>query len=184
MGKESLITFQNILCKLYTEEEIRDDFVNNKVEFVNRLNLDLAEKELLKGIANHELMRYADSLIYKRRSISKKIIPELYSIPEMETAFYTFSKRTPLQGNEKYTNDSLMFLKELKPNSKLEKELIRLLKHRLQKHLKKNYFYLNIYQLDLDNLRDYVTGEFVICNHLQLDIKFFSYHFSSTLISF
>jgi hypothetical protein len=107
----SLLEAQNFLAKIYTDENLRREFLSAP-EKTGREN-NLSEKEIaeLAAIFPAELNFFAESLIYKRLRAVEKLLPvTAKSFKEnFETCFREFANQYTPESSKKHLEDALQF---------------------------------------------------------------------------
>ncbi len=107
----SLLNVQNFLARLYTDENLRRDFLSAS-ERIGREN-NLTEKEIaeLAAIFPEELKLFADSLVWKRLREVEKLLPLTRNIlgKDFERFFRQFASRFTPASIKKHLEDAIAF---------------------------------------------------------------------------
>ena len=114
----SLLDTQNFLARLYTDENLRREFLSAPQK-VGREN-DLSEREIaeIAGVFPDELNSFADSLFWKRLREAEKLLPltRVQLNREFERHFREFSRHYNSQSIKKHLDDALRFCEYLRSN--------------------------------------------------------------------
>jgi len=114
----SLLDTQNFLAKIYTDENLRREFLAAP-EKIGREN-DLSEREIaeLAEVFPDELNSFADSLFWKRLREVEKLLPltRAQMNQEFERHFREFSRNFNSQSIKKHLDDALRFCDYLRAN--------------------------------------------------------------------
>jgi hypothetical protein len=107
----SLLDVQNFLARLYTDENLRREFLSTP-ERIRREN-NLTEQEIAELIAifPEELNLFADSLFYKRLREVEKLLPLTRKILEkdFERSFRGFASQFTPASIKKHLEDAIAF---------------------------------------------------------------------------
>ena len=66
--------FQTVLLKLYTDQKLRAEFLNNTGVFLKQFRLSEREREALKGLAGHEFVEFSGGLSGKRKRTAERVL--------------------------------------------------------------------------------------------------------------
>ena len=114
----SLLDVQNFLARIYTDENLRREFLNAP-EKIGREN-DLSQREIneLTAVFPDELNSFADSLRLKRLRELGKLLPMTRAQlnTEFERHFREFAKNFNSQSIKKHLDDALRFCDYLRAN--------------------------------------------------------------------
>ena len=146
----SLLETQNFLARIYTDENLRCEFLSapEKIGAKNNLN----EKEIIEiiEIFPDEISAFAESLFWKRLREVEKLLPitRKHLTAEFEKHFRTFAPTYNSQSIKKHLEDALQFGDYLKNSETVSDfvknaakyECARLAFHALNKNLVVRFF--------------------------------------------
>jgi hypothetical protein len=107
----SLLEQQNLLARLYMDEDLRRDFLSDPAGTAAPFGLSGAEIEDLKLVLPDELGSFADSLFRKRLREVERMIPLSRKVLDerFEPLFAEYIKATPSASEIKRVDDVLEF---------------------------------------------------------------------------
>lgn len=122
----SLLEQQNLLAKLYTDENLRRHFLSAPKKIGRENNLTDCEIAELTAILPFELTFFADSLVWKRLREVEKFLPltKEFAGEDFTKLFKDFSQNFNPQSIKKHLEDAFEFCAFLE-NSKFVSDLIK-----------------------------------------------------------
>lgn len=107
----SLLDQQNLLAKLYTDEEFRREFLSEPEKIGKDNFLDDREISDIKEILPGEINAFADSLFYKRLREVERFLPltRKFSGENFEILFREFSREFNPKSVKKHLEDAFEF---------------------------------------------------------------------------
>lgn len=109
----SLITVQQALARIYTDNKLRDDFLTNPDVVGRTLKLNCIEIQQLSKLSNKEVNMYASSLKYKRLGEIRKLLPLTNKVlgNELNKLFFQFAETYLPSKNNKHLQDAVQLTK-------------------------------------------------------------------------
>src|SRR5215212_4518525 len=107
----SLLDVQNLLARIFTDEDLRLQFLLEPEKIGIENNLSAAEIEQIKQILPEQINFFADSLVYKRLREVEKLLPLTRKILEKEFGKYfrEFANQFQPQAIKKHLEDAIEF---------------------------------------------------------------------------
>ena len=107
----SLLETQNFLAHVYTDENLRREFLNAPEKIGGENNLSAAEISEILEIFPDEINAFAESLIWKRLREVEKLLPltRRHLNSKLETHFRRFASTFNSQSIKKHLEDALRF---------------------------------------------------------------------------
>jgi hypothetical protein len=111
----SLLEQQNLLARLYTDEQFRRDFLNEPLKIGAENNLNEAEIVELTKVMPEELNFFSESLFVKRLREVEKLLPLTHKVltKDFQTNFREFTNNYNPQSVKKHLEDAIEFCKYL-----------------------------------------------------------------------
>lgn len=153
----SLLEQQNLLAKLYTDEEFRRKFESEPEKIGRENNLNENEIADIKEILPDEINAFADSLFYKRLREVERFLPLTRKVLEkdFENNFREFSSNYNPKSVKKHLEDAIEFAKFLREKDwqiVWLNDLIKLEQSRLEFSGFGKNLMVNVYDFDLRNI--------------------------------
>lgn len=122
----SLLEQQNFMARLFTDEDLRREFLKNPENTAQKNNLDENDIAQLKQLLPAELNFFADSLFHKRCHEVEKLLPLTRKSlqKEFQNYFREFSKDFQPKSVKKHLEDAIGFTKFLSKKT-FEKDWIK-----------------------------------------------------------
>jgi hypothetical protein len=110
-----LLEQQNLLARLYTDEQFRRDFLNEPVKIGTENNLNESEISELTDVMPDELNFFSESLFVKRLREVEKLLPLTHKVltENFQQHFREFTNNYNPQSVKKHLEDALEFCKYL-----------------------------------------------------------------------
>lgn len=107
----SLVEVQNLLARLYTDEDLRQNFLSAPEKTGREFNLTEKEIAELSAILPEELNFFSESLFFKRLREVEKLLPRTKQIlsSDFENYFREFSKTFLPISIKKHLEDAIQF---------------------------------------------------------------------------
>lgn len=107
----SLLETQNFLARIYTDENLRREFVSAPEKIGAENNLNFEEIAELARILPEDLNSFSEALFYKRLREVEKLLPltRKISIKEFERHFRAFTGSFLPESNKKHFEDAINF---------------------------------------------------------------------------
>lgn len=107
----SLLEQQNLLARLYTDENFRREFLSEPEKIGKENSLNEQEIADIKDILPDEIKAFADSLFYKRLREVEKFLPltRKFLIKDFENYFKEFALEFNPKSVKKHLEDSIEF---------------------------------------------------------------------------
>ncbi len=126
----SLLNTQNFLARVYTDENLRREFLNAPEKVGRANNLTALEISEIIEIFPDEINRFAESLVWKRLRAVEKLLPLTckHLNAEFETHFREFAATFNESSVKKHLEDALAFgdsLQQSRIVSKLAKNIAK-----------------------------------------------------------
>lgn len=124
----SLLEQQNLLARLFTDESLRNEFLENPDKTARKFDLCTNDIEQLKDFLPSQLNFFADSLFFKRLQEVEKLLPLTQRAlhKDFKTYFREFAKTFQPKTVKKHLEDAVGFA-EFLAGKPFEKEWIRVL---------------------------------------------------------
>ena len=107
----SLATLQQALAQIYTDSQLREDFLTNPDVVGKSLNLNCSEIQQLSKISASEVNFYANSLKYKRLGEVRKLLPLTVKLlgKDFNRLFFSYAETYLPYGTKKHLKDAIAF---------------------------------------------------------------------------
>lgn len=148
---------QNLLARLYTDENLRRAFLSEPFEIGKNFDLNAHEIEEIAAIAPGELDLFADSLFWKRLREAEKFLPATKKILGQRFAemFRGFSQKYNPQSVKKHLEDAFEFCRYLQNDQKTnsyEKNIARFEQGKLEFFAYGKNFVVKRFEFDVRNV--------------------------------
>ena len=116
----SLLETQNFLARVYTDENLRREFLSAPEKTGRENNLNAKEIAELAKILPEELSSFAESLLYKRLREVEKLLPlsRQFLDGDFEINFREFANQFLPETTKKHLEDTLQFAEFMLANEK------------------------------------------------------------------
>ncbi|HEX8367030.1 MAG TPA: hypothetical protein VF604_00550 [Pyrinomonadaceae bacterium] len=160
----SLLDVQNLLARIFTDEDLRLQFLSEPEKTGAENNLNEAEIEQIKQILPEQINFFADSLFYKRLREVEKFLPLTRKVlnKEFEKYFREFANQFLPQTIKKHLEDAIEFGGFLQ-SKKIEpfwiKDLAKFEGSRLSFNNSKKRFLLKRFDFDIREILKEISRE-------------------------
>lgn len=131
----SLLEQQNFLARIYTDENLRREFLSAPERIGSQHDLNETEIAELAAVFPEELNSFADSLVYKRLREVEKLLPlsrEVFG-EDFEKYFREYANQFTPESIKKHLEDAIGFSKLLeKKETAWKKDVVKFERYRLK----------------------------------------------------
>jgi hypothetical protein len=154
---------QDLLARLYTDNEFRSEFLRKPSSFAEVLGVSPEEADCLAAVAGGEVEWFSESLVSKRLREVRKMLPmseQELGAKEFARNFREFSERFAPTSVKKHLEDSLAFAMTLIKDPSLEgseRSVVRFESGRLRHNAFEKRFSLCLLRFDPRRSTGYTT---------------------------